>query len=193
VAEEAPERDAAGQAAGSDRRLVRELRLATAPTPIGSLELWIDEEDRPLWLDLPGASAERSRPGPAALARIGACRLRPADLPSRWRDWLGGYFETRIWSWPADLSLAGSAFEERVWNELPGLPLGHTLSYGELARRCGYPRAPRAVAAAVGRNPLPLLCPCHRIVGARGLGGYRLGLSTKAWLLAHEGAVAAGR
>jgi methylated-DNA-[protein]-cysteine S-methyltransferase len=102
---------------------------------------------------------------------------------------LTDYFAGR----PADFSslpldLAGTPFQQRVWRELRRLPPGQTVSYAELARRLGQPRAARAVGQALKRNPLPILIPCHRVLAARGqLGGYSSGLERKLWLLRHEG------
>ena len=91
-----------------------------------------------------------------------------------------------------DLSLApeGTAFQLRVWRELLSIPYGETLSYGQLARRIGRPAASRAVGMANGRNPIPIIIPCHRVIGADGsLTGYGGGLPMKEWLLGHEGAL----
>jgi methylated-DNA-[protein]-cysteine S-methyltransferase len=90
-----------------------------------------------------------------------------------------------------DLALAprGTAFQERVWSEIARIGFGETITYGELARRCGRPEAIRAAAAATGRNPLSIVVPCHRIVGADGsLTGYAGGIDRKARLLALEAA-----
>lgn len=88
-----------------------------------------------------------------------------------------------------DLSLAprGTAFQCRVWAALSAIPYGETRSYGRLAAMLGNPQAARAVGAATGRNPLSIVIPCHRVVGASGsLTGYAGGLRRKEWLLAHE-------
>jgi methylated-DNA-[protein]-cysteine S-methyltransferase len=80
-----------------------------------------------------------------------------------------------------------------VWKELARIPYGATISYGELARRIGQPQAVRAVGAANGRNPLPIVLPCHRVIGANGsLTGFGGGLPTKRFLLAMEERVARG-
>ncbi len=82
----------------------------------------------------------------------------------------------------------GTAFQRRVWAELRRIPCGTTISYGELARRLGDPKATRAVGLANGRNPVSIVVPCHRVIGADGsLTGYGGGVERKKWLLAHEG------
>ena len=81
----------------------------------------------------------------------------------------------------------GTAFQERVWTQLRRIPYGETITYGELARRVGDPRASRAVGLANGRNPLPVVIPCHRVIGANGaLTGFGGGLPIKEKLLALE-------
>lgn len=92
-----------------------------------------------------------------------------------------------------DLVLApeGTRFQLRVWRELLKIPYGETRSYGQLARRIGKPAASRAVGLANGSNPIGIVIPCHRVIGADGsLTGYGGGLPMKEWLLRHEGALA---
>ena len=159
---------------------------ATLETPLGPVylaftatglrELTFSEENAPL----PGASP-RGTP--------------ETDLPKEalktWRQVvkvLEDYFGGR----PADfedlpLDLEGSPFYLRVWEELKKIPAGETVSYGELARRLGNPRASRAVGQACGANPIPLIVPCHRVIASNGsLGGFSSGLERKRWLLEHE-------
>lgn len=82
----------------------------------------------------------------------------------------------------------GTLFQARVWRQLRGLPAGRTATYGQLAGRLGSPRASRAVGAANGANPVAVVIPCHRLVGANGdLTGYAFGVRRKRWLLRHEG------
>jgi methylated-DNA-[protein]-cysteine S-methyltransferase len=82
----------------------------------------------------------------------------------------------------------GTEFQKRVWRELTEIPYGTTWSYGQLAKRIDNPSASRAVGLANGRNPISILVPCHRVIGADGsLTGYGGGLERKRWLLAHEG------
>jgi len=92
------------------------------------------------------------------------------------------------------LDLRGTPFRLQAWRELARIPYGSTRSYGEQARRLGRPHAFRAVGAANGSNPLPIVLPCHRLVGSDGrLTGYGGGLAAKTWLLELEAEVAAGR
>lgn len=91
-----------------------------------------------------------------------------------------------------EVETGGTEFQEKVWRELRRIPVGTTISYGELARRVGNPKARRGVGAANGRNPIAIVIPCHRVIGADGtLTGYASGVDRKRWLLAHEGALLA--
>lgn len=99
------------------------------------------------------------------------------------------YFAGRRRTFDAPLDMRGTEFQRAVWSEVARIPYGETASYGEVARRVGKPGAARAVGAAVGANPLPILIPCHRVIGADGsLTGYGAGLDVKAGLLRLEGA-----
>jgi methylated-DNA-[protein]-cysteine S-methyltransferase len=100
---------------------------------------------------------------------------------------LDAYFRGELRDFDLPLSPAGTAFQRRVWDALRQIPYGMTISYGDLARRVGKPTASRAVGAANGRNPLPIVVPCHRVVGADGrLTGYHGGTHLKAFLLKLE-------
>ena len=89
-----------------------------------------------------------------------------------------------------DLS-AGTAFQQAVWRALLAIPAGQTRTYGEIAGQLGRPGASRAVGAATGRNPISIIVPCHRLVGASGaMTGYAGGVARKVWLLEHERALA---
>ena len=86
----------------------------------------------------------------------------------------------------------GTAFQKSVWKEMSRIPYGKTLTYAQIAKRIGKPKAVRAVGTACGKNPLLVLIPCHRVVGSNGgLGGYSAGIPKKVWLLAHEAKSAA--
>ena len=113
--------------------------------------------------------------------------------------WLSSYFAGRIL--PIDnipISLRGSAFQQAVWQELMKIPAGKTVTYGELAQNIERTRgrrvSARAVGGAVGKNPLSILLPCHRVLGAGGaLTGYTGGLDKKSWLLRREGWIIKGK
>jgi len=101
---------------------------------------------------------------------------------------LGEYFEGTRTSFDLPTSLHGDAFEQRVWSLIAEIPYGETTTYGEIARALGEPRMAREVGAAVGRNPLSIVVPCHRVVGKDGrLTGYAGGLERKRFLLELEG------
>ena len=99
------------------------------------------------------------------------------------------YFAGQRRSFDLKLDLAGTAFQRQVWNALLTIPFGETRSYAQIAKQIGNPEAMRAVGAANGRNPVSIVAPCHRVIGATGkLTGFAGGLQTKAYLLALEGA-----
>lgn len=99
----------------------------------------------------------------------------------------GAYFAGELKTFDLKLKPEGTPFYRRVWQELERIPYGETISYGELAARVGKPKAARAVGAANGRNPLPIVIPCHRVIGADGsLTGYGGGLRFKVALLELE-------
>ena len=103
------------------------------------------------------------------------------------RNQLDGYFQGVRQRFTVPLELRGTAFLRRVWEELQRIPFGATLSYGELAKRLGDPKLSRAVGAANGANPVSILVPCHRVIGADGrLTGYAGGLGNKEALLSLE-------
>ena len=110
-------------------------------------------------------------------------------LLARARHQLEEYFARTRTTFDVPLDPPGTTFQRVVWDLLRTIPYGTTTSYGKLARRLGDPRATRAVGAANGKNPIPIIVPCHRVVGARGeLTGFGGGLDRKRWLLEHEGA-----
>ncbi len=102
---------------------------------------------------------------------------------------LSEYFAGKRREFHLPLRPQGTLFQQRVWRELIAIPYGETWSYGQLARRIDQPSASRAVGLANGRNPISILSPCHRVIGADGsLTGYGGGLERKQWLLTHEDA-----
>lgn len=103
---------------------------------------------------------------------------------------LAEYFAGTRTTFDVPLEAEGTPFEQRVWTLLRGIPYGTTTSYGDLARRLGDIKEARAVGAANGKNPIPIIVPCHRVIGAGGdLTGFGGGLERKRWLLEHEGAL----
>jgi O-6-methylguanine DNA methyltransferase len=116
----------------------------------------------------------------------------PEETLHKWRNQLAQALEKYFAAKPVSfedlpLDLQGSPFHLQVWRELRKIPPGETVSYQELARRLGKPKAARAVGQACGANPIPLIVPCHRVIAANGtLGGFSSGLDRKRWLLQHE-------
>jgi methylated-DNA-[protein]-cysteine S-methyltransferase len=146
----------------------------TVDTPIGPLLLRA-EDGRLSRVEFGAASAATSgaRPFPEAEAQLHA------------------YFAGELERFELPLAPHGTAFQRSVWDALAEIPYGSTTTYSELAARIGRPSACRAVGAANGRNPLPVIVPCHRVIGAAGtLTGYGGGLGRKRHLLALEGAEA---
>lgn len=141
---------------------------------------------------LPRATAgpcELLEPGEMRNAAEAASAVAGGVLGEAWRQ-LAEYFAGRRREFELPLELRGTAFQERVWRALLSVPYGETVSYTELARAVGAPTAARAVGAAVGRNPLPIVVPCHRVIGAAGdLRGFASGLARKRWLLQAETAL----
>ena len=134
-------------------------------------------------VDFVGAKYERP---------IGRDWVEDASAPAlrACREQLGEYFAGRRKDFDLPLAAAGSDFQKRVWQEIARVPYGQTITYGELAKRAGAPGQARAAGAATGRNPLGIVVPCHRIMGADGgLTGYAGGLERKRGLLELEGAL----
>ncbi len=121
------------------------------------------------------------------------CSTIGAQSEERWLPvfadacrWLDAYFSGQVPDFVPALNLRGTPFQRTVWQALLAIPYGETITYGELARRISCPSA-RAVGSAVGRNPVSLIVPCHRVLGAGGaMTGYAGGLERKRWLLQLE-------
>jgi methylated-DNA-[protein]-cysteine S-methyltransferase len=156
--------------------LASPLFKSTMPSPIGELMLLADDAG------LSAIHMQLTRYPPAAADwRSDEPRFREAKAQ------LQAYFGQELREFELKLSPLGSPFQLRVWDELRRIPYGQTISYGELARRLGDAKASRAVGLANGRNPLSIVVPCHRVIGADGsLTGYGGGLERKRWLLDHE-------
>ena len=151
------------------------------PSPVGALTLaategglaailWENDDPRRVPLDIVGPE-----PGHPV--------LREAERQ------LAAYFDGRLQSFALPLEFHGTDFQKRVWAELLRIPFGQTRSYGGIARALGDPNLMRAVGAANGRNPISIVAPCHRVIGAAGqLTGFAGGLAAKRYLLDLEGA-----
>lgn len=153
------------------------LLYTSVDSPIGELVLTGDGRAlRGLYMQ-GGRTGLSARPG-----------WRRGDEPfAEVRAQLDEYFQGRRAGFDLELELEGTLFQRRVWRALLEIPYGEALTYGELARRLGRPSASRAVGAANGRNPISLIVPCHRLVGADGsLTGYGGGIDRKRFLLEHE-------
>ena len=122
--------------------------------------------------------------------QYGAVELKEARAPKAIRSSLSAYFKGDLAALKAiEWRIAGTPFQRKVWNALPKIPPGSTMTYGALAARLGAPNAMRAVGHANGSNPISVVIPCHRLIGANGaLVKYGSGLERKRWLLLNEGA-----
>jgi O-6-methylguanine DNA methyltransferase len=120
--------------------------------------------------------------------------VRETEIPAAWRALLEQYFAGASVD-PCELpvDLVGTAFQQRVWGALRRIPRGQVRSYAHIATQIGAPRAMRAVGRANGRNPIPIVVPCHRVIAAgHQLGGYSAGLDRKRALLTLEGVLIRG-
>ena len=165
--------------------------LDRLPTPIGTALLVTDADGLLRALDW-----DDHEPRMKQLLRLhyGAVTLQDGRAPRDLRIALTGYFKgdldrLAVIRW----RVAGTPFQRKVWHALPKIPAGATMSYGALAVKLGSPKAMRAVGHANGSNPLSVVLPCHRLIGAGGsLVKYGGGLERKRWLLAHEGVALPG-
>ena len=123
--------------------------------------------------------------------QYGPYRLASGAAPAQIRGPIEAYFAGHLESLnDVPVELTGTRFQQLVWSALRAIPAGATTTYGELAARIGRPGSSRAVGMANGSNPVPIVVPCHRVIGANGaLTGYGGGLERKRWLLAHERAL----
>jgi len=150
---------------------------APIPTPMGTFVAAVNESGAVLAIDFDASGPISSREGVVRDERA----LRPLA------EALERYFAGEQRTFDLPLAPGGTPFQERVWRELVRIPFGTTISYTELAHRVGAPRAVRAVGRANGANPIPILVPCHRVIGADGsLTGYAGGIERKRALLALE-------
>jgi methylated-DNA-[protein]-cysteine S-methyltransferase len=156
------------------------VRYSVMPSPIGELLLTGDGD---ALTGVSFASNKRGQPRTAVPARW----VRDDAALAAARTQLDEYFAGERVEFDLPLAPAGSPFQRRVWALLRAIGYGQTASYGDIARRLGQPNAARAVGLANGSNPIPVIVPCHRVIGADGsLTGFGGGLDRKRWLLAHE-------
>lgn len=161
------------------------LVTTTMPSPVGPLVIFADDSGlrAVLW---PGEGFDSF-----GLDEAHEDDTHPVLLETRRQ--LDEYFAGSRQTFDLPLAPQGTEFQHSAWRVLRGIPFGATISYGEQARRLGDPNKARAVGAANGRNPIPIIVPCHRVIGATGhLTGFAAGVDTKAWLLDHEQRVLVG-
>jgi methylated-DNA-[protein]-cysteine S-methyltransferase len=166
------------------------LTLDRIDTPIGELQIIADEEGKLRVVHWTDHEASLHAWLKARFGRQGYClekaveRLELTDLVAR-------YFAGELSAIDElPVKMDGTDFQQEVWRELRRIPCGTTISYGQLAKRIGRPAGVRAVGLANGSNPIGVVVPCHRVIGADGsLTGYGGGMERKAWLLRHEGAL----
>ncbi|UGY19037.1 methylated-DNA--[protein]-cysteine S-methyltransferase [Bradyrhizobium septentrionale] len=170
----------------ADRKTAQSFNLDRLKTPIGTALLVTDDDGvlRALdWDDYEGRMLELLR------LHYGTVTLRDGRAPAAMREALADYFKGDL-DRLADVEwrVAGTPFQQRVWHALPKISPGTTMSYGALAAKLKVPNAMRAVGHANGSNPISVVVPCHRLIGANGsLVKYGGGLERKRWLLQHEG------
>ena len=151
----------------------------TIDSPIGTITL-VADDDALVEVHLPDEKV------PSTIAAEDTAPAEHAVLAQAAAE-LGEYFAGERQTFDVPLAPRGTEFQLAAWQALRTIPYGETVSYGEQARRLGDARKARAVGAANGRNPLPIIVPCHRVVGANGhLTGFGGGIECKAWLLDHE-------
>ncbi|MEO0772622.1 MAG: methylated-DNA--[protein]-cysteine S-methyltransferase [Pseudomonadota bacterium] len=140
------------------------------PTPVGDLTIISDDGT------ITGV-AWRKAHAPEDLVELREARAQ-----------LEAYFAGKLEAFDLPLEVRGSKAQKEVCAQMAAIPFGETLTYGDIAARVGLPA--QAVGAACGGNPIPVIIPCHRVLGANGLGGFSggVGIDTKVWLLRHEGA-----
>ena len=164
-------------------------RLAT---PIGELLIVADSDGNLRTIDWTDHDARMRRLMDRYYGK-GRYTLTPARDPGGLTSAMRAYFKGDIDAidrQPVDRTV-GTPFQKSVWRALRKIPKGKTITYAELARRIGKPRAVRAAGLANGQNPISIVVPCHRVIGSNGtLTGYGGGLPRKKWLLEHEGALA---
>ena len=162
------------------------LTLDRVRTPTGEVLLVTDAEGAVRALDFAGYEARMMR---LLRRHWGEAALVEGRAPSAVRSAVEAYFGGDLTALDRlNVKTSGTAFQRAVWAALRAIPAGETRTYGQLAAAVGSPKAVRAAGLANGQNPIAVIVPCHRVIGANGtLTGYAGGLERKQWLLAHEG------
>jgi methylated-DNA-[protein]-cysteine S-methyltransferase len=149
-------------------------------SPFSNFAAWVDEKGRLVRFNLRAVGA----------AKVDPAAIRDAKTLTTVRRQVADYAKGKRQVFELELLAEGTDFNKRVWDALWKIPFGTTTSYGAVARTIGFPKSARAVGAANGANPIALIVPCHRVIGANGtLTGYGGGLPLKRKLLEHEARV----
>lgn len=144
-------------------------------SPIGTLELTSEANSLVELSFVDGAESVKPQPKQSGILSQAVAQLNE-------------YFDGKRRAFDLPLSPEGTAFQKEVWKSLGKIPYGQTITYGKLSEQLGNPKAIRAVGTANGSNPIPIIIPCHRVVGSgQKLTGYSGGIERKRWLLWHEG------
>ncbi len=156
----------------------------TIESPFATFAAWVDDKGRLLRFHLSASGA----------AKVDPRAERNAKGLGEVRRQVGEYAKGKRQDFDLDFDAQGPDFNRLVWKALCEIPFGTTTSYGAIAKKIGFPKSARAVGAANGANPIPLIVPCHRVIGSDGsMTGYGGGLPLKRKLLAHEARVAGTR
>lgn len=161
------------------------LRLERLNTPLAPLLLVTDDDGVVRALEFADLESRMSR---LLREHYGTYSLRDGGAPASLTRALDAYFNGELDAIDeVPTATGGTAFQREVWKALRAIPAGSTISYGQLAANLGRAGSARAVGAANGANPIPIIVPCHRVIGANGtLTGFASGLPRKRWLLDHE-------
>ncbi len=164
--------------------------LDRVTTPIGDMLIGVDERERLRIADFADYELRMRTLLRQQYAARGSAELSQGRAPKAIRDALAAYFSGELKAIDSiGIETGGTDFQRRLWHALREIPPGRTTTYGALAARLGAPQAVRAIGAANGANPISIVLPCHRVIGAdNSLTGYGGGLGRKKWLLTHEGA-----